>query len=200
MFIELAEFLRCPAGHEREPYCVLMPVEMAGRSVVRGSVGCPVCQREYPIADGVAEFGPGEPTAVAGEPGGEALPDPQVIEALLGLEGAGGYVVLLGAAAALAPALAQRLAGVHFIGVNPPASLAPSPSASHVRHPTAVPLRSAMARGVVVVRHLARAPWLADAARVLLRGRRLVVQAEGVHIDGVTELATGQGLWVGERR
>jgi len=44
------------------------------------------------------------------------------------------------------------------------------------------------------------AGWLADAARILLRGRRVVVEREDVSgVPGVTRLAAGQGLFVGER-
>jgi len=55
MFIELSEFLRCPAQHD-EAFCVVMPLEMVGRSVVRGVIGCSNCRREYPVVQGVAIF------------------------------------------------------------------------------------------------------------------------------------------------
>lgn len=58
-----------------------------------------------------------------------------------------------------------------------------------------------MARGVVVGAGLAAAPWLAEAQHVLLRGRRLVIESDAVMPpDGVTRLAAGEGLWVGEKR
>src|SRR2546422_788150 len=47
---------------------------------------------------------------------------------------------------------------------------------------------------------LARAPWIAEAQRVLLRGRRLVIEDERAPLpDGVTQLAAGHGLLVGEK-
>ena len=42
--------------------------------------------------------------------------------------------------------------------------------------------------------------YTGEAVRVLLRGRRLVVEREDVAPAGVTRQAVGQGLWVGERR
>lgn len=196
MFIELAEFLRCPEGHEPDPYLVLVRDEMVGRHVVQGSVACPTCRREYPIADGAAEFGgarPVPPTVVE-------LPDAEVIQALLGLGGPGGYVVLVGSAAALATGLAERMGGIHFVGVNPAADLEPAPVLSVLRHPSVLPLKTSMARGVVVGGELGGA-WLAESERVLLRGLRLVVLREQVtDAPGVSELAVGKGMWVGEKK
>ena len=48
MFIELTDHLRCPADHD-ESFLVLLPLDLAGRDVVQGTLGCPVCQREYAI-------------------------------------------------------------------------------------------------------------------------------------------------------
>src|SRR5881396_244643 len=55
MHIELTEMLRCPEPH-REEFLVLSTGEMSGRMVRAGIVGCPVCQREYEIVDGIVNF------------------------------------------------------------------------------------------------------------------------------------------------
>jgi hypothetical protein len=57
-----------------------------------------------------------------------------------------------------------------------------------------------MARGVAVGAELASPAWLGEAARVLLRGRRLVVVGEGLTVPGVRHVTSGQGLWVGEKQ
>jgi len=57
-----------------------------------------------------------------------------------------------------------------------------------------------MARGVVVGAELARTPWVAEGVRVLLPGRRLVVEDEQAAPAGMAQLASGQGVWVGEKR
>ena len=134
----------------------------------------------------------GQPESGAGE--GLMLP------ALLDLSGPGGFVVLLGGAAAAAAGLAAQVGGIHCVGVNAPANLMALPALSLVRCETAVPLRGAMARGVVVGAELASPAWLTEAVRVLLPGRRLVVAGEEVAPPGVRHLVTGQGLWVGEKR
>src|SRR5436189_2504105 len=58
MHIELTEMLRCPEPH-REEFLVLSTGEMSGRMVRAGIVGCPVCQREYEIVDGIVNFSGG---------------------------------------------------------------------------------------------------------------------------------------------
>jgi len=108
--------------------------------------------------------------------------------------------VLLGTAARAAAGLAPLVGGIHCIGINAPADVTELPVLSLVRCESVIPLRGSMARGVVVGAELASPAWLAEATRVLLRGRRLVVVGEDVAPAGVTHLATGQGLWVGEKQ
>ncbi|PYO39362.1 MAG: hypothetical protein DMD29_09600 [Gemmatimonadetes bacterium] len=190
--------LRCPEPH-REEFLVLSTGEMLGRMVRAGVVGCPVCQKEYEIAAGVVYFGgrgKGDGAAATREP----TTDAQTLQALLDLGGPGGYVVLLGSAARHAVGLAAVMGGIHFIGVNPPPGLEELPVLSLLVCECTIPLRDAMARGVVVGSESSRAAWLAESRRVLLPGRRLVIENETARPDGVTQLATGQGLFVGEKK
>ena len=52
---------------------MLVPYEMDGRMVVRGVLGCPICQREFRITHGVAVFElsgrTGEPAPVSASDG-----------------------------------------------------------------------------------------------------------------------------------
>ncbi len=195
--------LACPEPHEPS-LLVLSTGEMLGRMVRSGIVGCPVCRREYPIAQGVVYFsGSGKRDAVVGTPPaarGSPAADPQTLQALLDLSGPGGYAVLVGGAARYAVGLAALMGGIHFIGINAPPDVEELPVLSLMRSATMIPLRQAMARGVVLGADWASAPWLAEAQRVLLRGRRLVIEDENASPpQGVTKLAAGQGLWVGEK-
>ncbi len=201
MHIELTEMLRCPAPHA-ETFLVLSTGTMLGRLVRSGVVACPACDREYPIVNGVVHFSAtAEVTAPSPAPAPAPAPDGPTLQALLDLGGPGGYVVLLGRAAGYAAALAGLMGGIHFVGVNAPADLEELPVLSLLRCDTMIPLRRAMARGVVVGSDRAAAAWLAEAQRVLLPGRRLVIEAEHVTPPpGVTRLAAGRGLWVGEKR
>ncbi len=141
---------------------------------------------------GGSAIGPG----AAGSP-----PDPATLQALLDLGGPGGVVVLLGTAARDAAGLAALLEGVHFVGVNPPASERELATLSLLCAADSIPLRSQVARAVVVGAEVAGPPWLAEAVRVLLPGRRLVVEREVVDLPpGLARLAAGDGLWVGEKR
>ncbi len=204
MHIELTEMLRCPEPH-RDEFMVLSTGAMSGRMVRYGVVGCPVCRREYEVVDGVVYLG-GRETGDAGRGTPAATPPPlsvsppEVFQALLDLSGPGGYVILLGSAARHAVSLAARMGGIHFVGINAPPDVEELPVLSLMRAPGVIPLRPAMARGVVVGAELVGPPWLAEAVRVLLRGRRLVVEREDdVAVPGVRRLASGDGLWVGEK-
>jgi uncharacterized protein YbaR (Trm112 family) len=195
MFIELAEFLRCPEAHDPDPYLVLVPDGMEGRQVTSGNVACPTCRREYPIVDGVVQFGAADATR---DP--PALPDGGAIQALLGLGGPGGYVVLVGSAAAAAAQLADRMKGIQFVAVNAPAGVETPSVLSRLVHPAMLPLKTSMVRGVVVGDAHCYASWLDEGARVLLRGRRLVALRETVPPTAdISPLASGRGMSVGEK-
>ncbi|HXQ29362.1 MAG TPA: hypothetical protein VN848_08840 [Gemmatimonadales bacterium] len=194
MHIELTEMLQCPAPHPPEGL-VLSTGTMRGRRVVSGLVGCPACRREYPLVDGVVLFGE-SPSAPAEAP----APDPVALQALLDVDGPGGFIVLVGAAVRDATELAARLDGVHFVGVNPPSGVRESPVLSLLRAPASIPLRARIARGVILGAEAGDPPWLSEAERVLLPGRRLVIEREAPEApSGVRRLAAGDGLWVGEK-
>lgn len=203
MFIEIAEYLRCPEAHQ-DTFCVVAPEVMAGRLVIRGVVGCPACRREYAISDGVVHFGPAPGQQDAGRlaPAAEQglAGDPVAVAALLGLSGPGGLVVLIGSAARLAGSLVPLLEGVHFVGINAPRGASASLHLSLLVHPCRIPLRQAVARGVVLGAEASCEPWWSEGARVLLAGRRLVAIAQQGGAGDLVQLASGAGLWVGEKR
>ncbi len=200
MHIELTEMLRCPERHE-EGYLVMSMGEMLGRMVRSGMLGCPVCGKEYPIVRGVAQFS--RPSvAPSGTAPRSPLPvDAQTLQALLDLSGPGGYVLLLGSAAHHAVGLAELMGGIHFVGVNAPDDVEELPVLSLLACEAMIPLRQTVARAVVVGPDRLGAAWLAEARRVLLPGRRLVIESERVAAPaGLTQLALGHGLFVAERR
>ncbi len=206
MHIELTEMLRCPEAHELD-VLVLSTGEMAGRMVRSGLVGCPVCKHEYPIVRGVVDFTGGGRRDAGGGPASTppasriSHPDEaQTLQALLDLSGPGGYVVLIGDAVRHAVGLASLMGGVHFVGVNAPGGIEELPVLSLLRARALIPLRPVIVRGVVLGADVAVPPWLEEAHRVLLRGRRFVVEREDmVPPPGIRKLAVGQGLWAGEK-
>jgi len=198
--IELTEMLRCPEPHE-EGFLVMSTGEMRGRMVRSGMLGCPACGKEYPIVKGVAHFS-GASVAPSGTAPRSPLPvDAETLQALLDLSGPGGYVVLLGVAARHAVGLAGLMGGIHFVGVSAPDDMEELSVLSLLACETMIPLRQTVARAVVVGSDRVGAEWLVEARRVLLPGRRLVIESEQVAAPvGLTRLALGHGLFVGERR
>ena len=207
MHIELTEMLRCPERHA-EGYLVMSTGEMLGRMVRSGMLGCPVCGKEYPILRGVAHFsgsrerGAGPSAAPSGTaPRSPLSVDAQTLQALLDLSGPGGYVLLLGSAAHHAVGLAGLMGGIHFVGVNAPDDVEELPVLSLLACEAMIPLRQTVARAAVVGPDCLGADWLTEARRVLLPGRRLVIESERVAAPaGLTQLALGHGLFVAERR
>ncbi len=202
MFIELTEVLRCPRDHE-EAFVVCVPVETRDRDVVRGVVGCPVCQAEYQIIDSVlwmesANVGKREPEAFPLS----AFPtyDASALASFLALEGRGGYAILAGRAARNASALVTQLAGVHVVAVNPPEGVAPAGMISIIRAHERIPFKTQHARAVALGADVAAGAWLAEAERVLLPGLRLVVENEGAVPERSDVLARGGGVLVAEKR
>src|SRR3954469_25984213 len=97
MFIELVDSLRCLALHE-ETWLVVAVAHMDGRHVVDGTLGCPICYRQYPVRDGAAWFTASPPADAASNltTSDEANDDDDVLRAaaLLGLTEPGGIVVV----------------------------------------------------------------------------------------------------------
>jgi hypothetical protein len=191
MFIELTDHLRCTEQHA-EQFLVLLPGAMEGRRVVGGELGCPVCGKVVVLAEGVADFGGGTPSAGAGALSAEA------IAAFLGLSGPGGWVALVGNVSVHAGALAERLPGVRLVLVNPPSGTPDSLEASVLRA-RRLPLKQGSMRGAVVGGDFGCDPaWVADAAGAVLGGLRMVVEG-GEPPRGVELLARAEGCWVGRR-
>ncbi len=194
MFIELTDILRCPAAHE-EHFLVLLPDGVVERRVESGQLGCLECGRVYPVRGGVAEFGP-PPAAV---PPSERLTGP-AIAALLGLSGPGGYVALVGGAAADSRGFAEAAEGVHVVAVNPPPGVSGGRGVSVVQGGS-IPVRARQLRGVVLGPGVADDPaWLADAVRTLLPGLRLVGEGATPSAPELEVLASADGVWVARAR
>jgi hypothetical protein len=167
---------------------------MRGRDIVRGIVGCPECQKEYAIDGGIVRFGV-PPTMTAGETPSDA----GTVQALLGISSPGGYVVLVGSAVNLVGGLTRLMEGVHLVGVNPPRDVQTSDDLSLLEGSSTIPLRSSMARGVVLGSEYGTAPWAGEAVRVLLPGLRMLIFRDDVKITGIERVVAERGLWLGKK-
>lgn len=193
MFIELTDHLRCTADHE-ESFLVLLPGRMDGRRVAGGTLGCPRCGREVEIRDGVVDFGGGD----AGPDADSAL-DATAIAAFVGLEGPGGYLALVGAAAGAAEALAALMPGVRLVLVNaPPGAGLPELASRLVA--ARLPLKASSMRAVIVAGRAGADPaWVDQAAAAVLPGNRLIVEGPPHPRPDLEVLMTGAGVWVARK-
>jgi uncharacterized protein YbaR (Trm112 family) len=197
MFIELVDVLRCPNAHD-ETWLVLAARRVDDRDVMEGTLGCPVCEAEFPILDGVAYFDGGSPrpTVPLATDEEHALR----LAAQLNLSDPRGYAVLVGAMATHGP-LISAMTDVQLLLVDPPAGIAMGRGLSGLTMPptsATFPLASASARGVVL--DSATTPALTRAASNLLRtGGRLVAPVAVERPPGLSELARDDQVWVAER-
>ena len=193
MFIELADHLRCPADHE-ESFLVLLPAETTDRSVRSGTLGCPVCNAEYRIHDGVVLF-----SEVAERRSVRTSVTADALHAFLGLAGPGGYAALVGDVSALAGEMAERNRGVHFAAVQPAGGLVESRALSLIEAPR-LPFRTASLRGVVLGTGFGSDQgWVEEGLRAVLPGLRVVGAGAAPKVPGLEVLAAADGWWVGKK-
>jgi uncharacterized protein YbaR (Trm112 family) len=192
MFIELTDHLRCPADHE-EAFLVLLPDRVEGRSVIEGQLGCPICGRTFQLSAGILDTGDA-PSPTASMP---SRLTPDALTALVGLNGPGGYLALVGSVAHNWKEVAELNPGVALVGINPGPDVADAPGLSVLRSGR-IPLKSRSMRGAVLAqpygddRH-----WVAEAARVVLPGLRVVGEGAEPPADLIELMASTAGVWVG---
>jgi hypothetical protein len=191
MFIELTDHLRCPAEHE-EAFLVLLPDVVEGRWVRSGTLGCPICDRRFTIADGVLHVrdAPAPPSAAT------AL-SADALTSLVGLGGPGGYLVLVGPPAAGWRDVAELAPGVALVAVNPPDEVRDGGGVSVVRAGR-LPLKTSSMRGVVLGQPFGADPhWVREGARVVLPGLRVVGEGTAPTPEVIQLMASADGVWVG---
>lgn len=199
MFIELIDVLRCPSAHE-ESWLVLASRRIDGRDVMDGVLGCPVCQAEYPIVDGVVSF-----TRESPRPDGPVEPSSEEealrLAALLDLATPHGYAIVAGTLARNAPHL-SAVTDVQLLLVNPPyeTELGSGLSGLTIEASwTRLPLAAASARAIALDDNTTPAQLVAALHVVRPSGRVLAPIALSLP-DGVSELARDARQWLAERR
>jgi hypothetical protein len=196
MFIELTDHLRCTADHD-EAFLVLLPDRVEGRSVRTGTLGCPICDRRFGLRDGVLDTGDA-PSPDAGDGPGRLTAE--ALAPLAGLNGPGGYLVLVGPPAARWRDVAELVPGVALVAVNPPPDVADEAGISVLRGGR-LALKTGSMRGVVLGPPYGADPaWVQEAARVVLPGLRVVGEGPDPDPELVDLMASAGGVWVGTRR
>jgi uncharacterized protein YbaR (Trm112 family) len=185
MHLDVIPTLRCPREHE-ESGLVLVADATRGRHVVTGVLGCPVCEAEYPIRDGVAYFA---------DPVGSSAPartdEVMRTAAMLGLTEPGGVIMLGGQWAATADAIGD-LAEALVLVVNPPAITAYAEPVSLLYVGDRLPIAAGALRAAAIDTPLP------DIALVLRAKGRLVATTAVPVPPELAEIARDADYWVGE--
>lgn len=198
MFIELIDVLRCPNAHE-ESWLVLASGRIDGRDVMEGVLGCPVCEAEYPITEGVVRFGPESHSQVVARESSEE--EGLRLAALLDLATPGGYAIITGALGTSASYL-RELTDVQLLLVNPPPRTEMANGISGLTIDpdwTTLPLASSSARAVALDDAATPAHLLA-ALRVVRHTGRVLAPLTLSLPDGVSEVARDDRQWLAKRR
>ena len=124
---------------------------------------------------------------------------PLRLAAFLGLADARGVVGLYGAWALFAEPLGDVVDGVEVIAIAPDRPTHPMLSAIVPRSRAAIPLATGALRAVAVDLRSASPAEIAEAARLVRSGGRLLAPATSFVPEGVRELARDGEWWVGER-
>ncbi|MBA3644813.1 MAG: hypothetical protein H0W63_01415 [Gemmatimonadaceae bacterium] len=195
MFIELVELLRCIRAHD-ESWLVASIDELHERSIRRGTLGCPVCQAEYRIIDGTADFSGATASAV---PAAETLNSYEVAlraGAFLGLADSAGTVILGGSWAAGASTLAEST-GARAFTANAMTD-AEQPGVGRILVQNIFPFAIASCAGIALDATFDDRA-VEGALRVIRPGGRIVGPAAIARPDGVALLAEDAEWWVGEK-
>ncbi len=162
---------------------------MDQRRVIAGHLGCPMCGWSTAWTNGVPDFG--------GTWRGSGAPpfDAAAAQAMLGLDGPGGWVALAGNAGALAESLASLLPGVSFVVINPPTEVNPNATTSMILS-DAWPLKSHSMRGAILGSDAMQ--WREVAMSTNLPGLRTIGCGEAPSSAQI--LGNADGVWVATKR
>lgn len=109
-------------------------------------------------------------------------------------------MLLTGSLASLAHPMAMMVGDTQLLVVNPVHPIGFGDTVSALTTIDTIPLANASCRGAAIDATHAHPRFLAEVARVLRVGARLVAPAVVPLPDGVTELARDDQEWVGEQR
>lgn len=163
---------------------ILLADHLDNRRVREGVLGCSNCRERYPIRDGVADLRP--PPRLPLPPPESSTPvepadvaDARALKAaaVSGVGPGGGKVLVMGAAASLSGAMADVVPeGVEVVTAQPGWPVLPcAPGVSPTIVGSRLPFFDATFAGVVLLGSDAGTEALREAARVLLRGHRVVL-------------------------
>lgn len=202
MRVDIIELLRCPAPHPPSPLVTVADARDGDR-LIDGTLGCPSCLAEYTLRGGVvdlttAQWASAERARHAAS-NATAPSDTLRLAALLGLDQPNLRVALCGEEA-LAAATLVALTDVQCVVINAPLPSHAMSGLNALRMTVGaqLPLASASLHALAV--DAAHVALLADAARVVRTGGRVVAPAHSPVATGLHELARDSTHWVAEVR
>jgi hypothetical protein len=179
-------------AHE-DSWLVASADELVDRHIVRGELGCPVCEARYPVREGVVDFAAG-----ASLPGAYVAREGMAVRAaaLLGLAEPGGVVVLAGEWSAAANEMLAMTENVQLLALGYTSGLRSGGALSLALIGDVLPLAAGSVRGIALDAAHATPSLLAGAARALAPGGRLVAPSSAAVPALLQELARDDEHWV----
>jgi uncharacterized protein YbaR (Trm112 family) len=209
MRVEIIELLRCPEAHEQAAL-VTVAFTRDGDRLLSGELGCPVCSAAYTLRDGVVWLVPADARTSdadvvsrsdGGTPDGNApgvdRRDAEGTAALLDLSEPGMRAVLCGAYGTVAAALAD-MTGARCIAIDGAAERGLPAEVDQVRMVSRARLPFADACIDALAVDATHAELLADAARVVRVGGRVLAPSHLSVPQGLKELARDATEWVAD--
>lgn len=192
MFVELIEALRCPREHE-ESSLVAAAIRTEARHITHGTLGCPVCNAEFVIANGVVHFDAPARATPSEPPTAETA---MRLAAFLELTDARGFALLCGSWGAHAGKI-HELSDTPLVLVNPP-SPASADAAGVVMARDVIPFAAGSARALAIDAG-ASAAFVASALDALAPGGRVLGPVSLPVPAGVVEIARDVRAWVAQK-
>ena len=177
MFTELIDTLRCPNPHE-DSWLVATSTRTAGRHIISGKLGCPVCRATFEIVEGEVLFGTG-----GGLHSSRVLDDDAAfrLAAQLHLVEAPQPILLMGRWSAAVTPLRTIVSSVTMFVADATTAIAIDERVSTMRlPPIGIPLATGSLRAIALDAAHVTDALIADAARVLRATGRLVAPAATV--------------------
>jgi len=189
MHIELIDLLRCPEPHE-ETWLVAAFNKIDGRNIIEAKLGCPVCRREYLIHEGIGIFG-GDVSADSREE------DATTTAAFLDLTSPGKTILLAGAFGFVADEIVEMTQS-RAISLNAPRK-GSNENVAAIMTASRIPLASSSLNGVALDSRHSTQFLIAESARILRPGGRLLMSGDTPLTSDFRQLARDEKHVVAER-
>ncbi|MGH7651946.1 MAG: hypothetical protein ACREMS_08900 [Gemmatimonadaceae bacterium] len=196
----MLDLLRCIKPHE-DTWLVASFHTVSNRFVKDGKLGCPICQAEYPIHQGVADFSAGMLLPECDDARAQASHRREELAtragAYLNATEAGATFLLGGLWAYAAHDLAQ-MSQVRVMALNAPRELEESETVGLMNVGAEIPLAAGSVAGVALDAWFTTV-IIRSALRVLRPGGRLVGPTNIDPPSELTVLARDENYWVAEK-